>query len=255
MLNPIEIWRRRGDLQTPDSFVAVDLLNADLIYKKLFNAQIKRNSGLVTVLVHPFFRENTENGKCPFPLTPKYTEARDSFITSAVEQGNPLIIFEEAARCSALAAQIAAKRGIVYWIATCNGDATPAFIKNNPQYGPFMHHRTRMRLEAETWDRVSATLKEAGARHLTVGGRYMVLHEPTTDYGQRFLADLKEISKRKKFAKEMLYKNLIPGACPGQVMIRLLQRGLDISLSDISSPTNKLTVTDLTNHPDLRMFY
>lgn len=255
MINLLERWVGQRPTDLPESLVSINLLAMDTASKSLLKAQVRRNSRTVNVLVHPYFREDETNGKYPFPLTPEYTAARDSFIVNTVEEGKPLMIFEEAAKCATLAEQIAAKRGIVYWVATCDGDATPALIKEDPQFGLFMHYRTRMRLEAEAWDKVKVALSSVGIRRLNVGGRYMVLHEPTTDPGQRFLDDLRKSAKGKKNTKEIIDRGLIPGACPGQLMIKMLHRGFDISLSEISSPTNTLTPTDLTNHPDLLKFY
>lgn len=255
MFNLLERWVGQKPLDLPENLVTVSLLAIDSDLQNLLKAQVRRNSGTVNVLVHPYFREDETNGKYPFPLTSEYVASRDLSIVNTVEEGQPLVIFEEAAKCATLADQIAAKKGIVYWVATCEGDATPALIKEDSQYGPFIHYRTRMRLEAEAWDKVKVILSSVGTKHLNIGGRYMVLHEPTTDHGQSFLTDLRKVAKGKRGARELFDRGLIPGACPGQVMIKMLHRGFDISLSDISSPTNTLTPTDLTNHPDLRNFY
>lgn len=255
MFNLLERWVGQRSVDIPESLVSVNLLTIDATSKSLLKAQVRRNSGTVNVLVHPYFREDATDGKYPFPVTPEYIDRRNSFIASAVEEGKPLVIFEEDAKCATLAEQIAAKRGIVYWVATCEGDATPALIKEDPQFGLFMHYRERTRLESEAWDKVRVILSSVGTKQLNVGGRYMVFHEPTTDHGQRFLADLKNAAKGKRNARQLVERALIPGACPGQLMIKMLHRGFDISLSEVSSPTNTLIPTDLTNYPDLRQFY
>lgn len=255
MLNLLERWVGQKPLDLPDNLVTVNLLAMDSTYQKLLKAQVKRNAGMINVYVHPYFGEDDTKSMCPFPLTPEYIATRDSSILNAVEEGNPLVIFEEASKCATLADQIAANKGIAYWVATCEGDATPAFIKEDPRYGPFIHYRTRMRLEGEIWDKVKDTFRTVEVKRLNVGGRFMVLHEPTTNHGHRFLASLRESAKNRKSASEIVNRGLIPGACPGQVMVNMLHRGFDISLSEISSPTNTLTPTDLTNHPDLRKLY
>lgn len=255
MFHLLEGLTGQRPVQIPDNLVTVNLLSPDPSNKKLLQTLVRRNSGLITALVHPYFRENSGNGQYPFPLTSEYVVARDGYIKNAVEGGKPLVIFEEAAKCPTLATRITARKGVVYWVATCDGDATPATIMNAPGYRPVMHSRARVSLEEAAWDEVGLALKEGGSKHLKIGGRYMVLHEPHADDGNRFLKRLKEAARGKRNAREMLDENLVPGGCPGQVMIAMLRRGFDVSISDISSPTNTLTPTDLTNYPDLRNFY
>ena len=158
MFNYFERWMGPKQLPLPNDFESVDLLSLDDVNKKLLKTQIKKNSGVVDVLVHPYFREKPNAGVSPFPMSPLYIENRDIFIRNKIEAGDPLIIFEEAKKCSVLAERINAKKGIIYWVATCEGDSTPSTIKDDPRFEAFMHIKTKMKVENEAWDKIGKEL-------------------------------------------------------------------------------------------------
>lgn len=226
------------ELEASEPFKIVDLLKIDKTELEKLRRKVKRNKGKVEILVHPFYDEN--NPECAFPSTDEYKRVRNEFIDRAIEENVPLVIFEQDSDYNLLVDRIGNSAGTLYVVRTLDGEPTP----KTEEHKQFLMGRARLNAEFRAWERVNRVLRAAGIKKANIGGRYMILKpsrddEDHEDQFNRFT----KAAKGKKNAKVWLDEKLYPDACPGIVVFKLLQQGIDVSLSYISSPTSKLEPT------------
>ena len=206
--------------------------------------KVKKNKGVIQVLVHPFYKEEEASAEIPFDLRPEYKEERDAFIREVLAADIPLIIFEEEqAVPHLLQRQLNSNTGTVYVVSTLPGDGRPASMRG-PGFNPyFMNWRVAANLEYNAWSKVMTPLKKTGVKRALVGGQYMVLAKPANKNEERLFGIFNRSAKGNKGAMELVNIGVFPDAYPGKVMESFLKAGIDVSVSTVSSPTNKLQFT------------
>lgn len=244
----IESFLRRGTPQKetvrpPFRIVYLDgLLEGPALYD--LRDKVRRNHGVIEILVHPFYGDGDLTSEPHFELREGYSEERNEFIQRALKQDIPLVIFEEEDSLKDLKKRIDSRVGTVYVVPTLPGNAMPSSIKRNYGYHPiFMNLRAASGLRFEAWRKVTEPLEKAGVKKAIVGGEYMVLEQLQSDSGKSLFDQFSSLAKGKKGAMELVNAGLFPSACPGQVINTLLAAGIDVSISAISSPTNKIEPT------------
>jgi len=210
--------------------------------------KVRRNNGAIEILVHPYYEDGKTTLAPSFELRESYKEERNEFIQRVLEKDIPLVIFEEEDSLKDLSEKIDSNVGTVYVVPTLQKEATPSSIKRSHEYHPvLMNSRVAHGLRFEAWEKVTEPLRKAGVKKAIVGGEYMLLVQPQGDNERILFDQFSSLAKGKKGAMELVSAGLFPSACPGQVANRLLGIGIDISISSISSPTNKIEPTKFTS--------
>lgn len=217
-------------------FGRLRILGLEDLSGKDFNelkSKVEKSSGAVQVLVHPFL----DGRDAIFIASPEYEEERDHFVRDALANDIPLIIFEEEGAISDLRRRF--NRGTMYVVPTRWRDGSPASIEKDPRWDECMSRATERDVELFAWHRVIATLVRAGVKRANIGGQYMTFIKPKDEEEQRLFDKFRRLAKDKKNASELVNAGIYPNACPGQVSFALLDYDIDVSISTISSPTNK----------------
>lgn len=210
---------------------------------------VRRNKGVVEILVHPFHTQGAQTST-PFEQREGYVSERDDFVQSVISKDIPLVVFQEEATLDALSSQINAESGRIYVVPTLEGEARPSSIKRHPQYHLiFMNYRIAAQENATAWKMAIVPLKNAGVKRAVVGGEYMVLVKPGSDAEEVLFSRFSSLAQGKKGAMKLVAAGVFPSGCPGQVINELLRRGIDISISPISSPTNRIQPTVFDSKP------
>lgn len=220
---------------------------------RLLQEQVFRSGRKATVLAHPYAGE--DNPEALFPATEAYCRDRDNLITTLLEEGQPVIIFEPDSSIDQLKGLVNSTEGVLFTVRTVEGDVTPELIREYTGGSPFCSPREISHFTWKALSRITDVLQKAGVRHLTVGGRYLGFHEVRNETGQQKLAEFKDYAKGKSKAKKWLSAGLIPSGCVGDLAYRFLQRGFDVSFSSVSSPANNLESTDFSAIPKLQHLY
>ena len=190
---------------------------------------ILNQGGIVDIFVHPSCEETDPiSGQTP---APEYLQKRDLFIIRTLTDGKPLIIFEEQSELLKLEERISGiSKDTLYVVATGFG-STPII----PGREILVYHPTHNNIKA-AWSFLVEVLKRIGVNGANIGGRYLFLHPAEEGQEVQELSLLKKLAKDKPSANEWLGRNILPMGCVGTTARELLERGIDVAFSPISSP-------------------
>jgi len=215
----------------PISYKIIELNTVNPAELGNLRESIARNGGNIDVMVHPYYQ--TKIGSEIHPQTTEYKKMRDEFIKSSVENERPLIIFEEKGSFNLLSHRINAQKGTLYVITTTSDSPNPFFkdkFKDEKKSSSFKN----------CWEVILDLFKNLGVYHITVGGRYLLIHQPTNKFQKQVLENFKNVALDKKHGKEIVESGLVFDGCVGVTIGNFLLGGMDVSISPISSPSNSL---------------
>lgn len=225
--------------------IEVDLLKLSQHDRNVFKQQVENNSGLLTVLFHPFPDQHPT-----FPVTPEYLERRNDLIREAFIKNKPLVIFEGVNKYPHLANRVkeitGPTGGVFYTVQTISDDPTPLLPYINID-SPVVHITPG--LDWMAWRRVAGVLRQANVSTIEVGGRYMVLKDTNgnpDDFDVRTLRNIWRWSRHLLNARQLANSGLVPDACAGRGMLEFLRCGFDVIVSGASAPSSGLVPTDLS---------
>lgn len=208
-------------------FTIVDLMRMNRHQERQLRRQVRKASGHVEVLIHPFFEE--DNPDAWFPASDAYKSRRDLLIDRCLATGQPLVILEEEEKVAMLLTRLQNKsQGTVYLTPTLEEQSTPSYK------GARVHELLPGR-DLDPWGNLLGILEKAGTKHVSIGGRYLILEGVTeqTREMHRHLRD--DLAVRKPSASEWLARGFITKGCVGGSVYPFLTF-FDVSLSDVSSP-------------------
>jgi hypothetical protein len=197
-------------------------------YLDNLKTQVQENNGIVRFLIHPFYSEDTTINKKKRFVTEEYLSNRDDFIKININKG--LVIFQPKYLLNDLWANL---EGFdledVYYIATKDYEATPF-------EGP------------KGWDELVRILKLLNVQAVKLSGMYLdfrtqkeALDKFDPKYDElhqipNFIKETDNYIDKFQLAREWLRKKYVPEGCVGFAAISLLERGVDVYFSDLTTP-------------------
>ncbi|MFA7628291.1 MAG: hypothetical protein WCY37_02680 [Candidatus Dojkabacteria bacterium] len=196
--------------------------------------QIKENNGIVRFLIHPFYSEDTTINKKKRFVTQEYLSKRDDFIKININKG--LVIFQPKYLLNDLWTNLEVfDLESVYYLATRDYEATPFE-------------------GSEGWDELVRILKLLNVQAVELSGMYLdfrtqkeALDKFDPKYDElhqipNFIKETDNYIEKFQIASEWLQKRYVPEGCVGFAAISLLERGVDVYFSDLTTPD---TVSDI----------
>jgi hypothetical protein len=196
--------------------------------------QIQDNNGIIRFLIHPFYSDDTTINKKKRFVTKEYLSSRDNFIRAHINKG--LIIFQPKCLLDSLWDNL---QGFyledVYYIATRDYESTPFE-------------------GSKGWDEVVKILRLLNVQAVELNGMYLELRtqkesintfDPKYDelqQGPNFIKQTNKYMERFPIARPWLQKKYIPKGCVGFAAISLLERGIDVCFSNLTTPD---TISDI----------
>ena len=217
----------------------IDLIQSTPEQLSRFKIAVEKVGHKATFLMHPYHHEDRP-GIRMFHRPLGFELRRDRFIKACLDSGSPLIIGEARSEYHLLRSRIGPHSfGNLYTVRT---------VDNNPL--PLIGNYT----DDRNWSNLADILQQANVKHLVVGGIAIELFTPSHYLGGksgklnrellRVLTTLRKAGEGKIAAARWLEKGLIPNGCAGTAAERLLNAGFDVSISPISSPSNRLEALD-----------
>jgi hypothetical protein len=190
--------------------------------------QVQENNGIIRFLIHPFYSEDTTVNKKKRFVTQEYLSNRDDFIRTHIDKG--LVIFQPKYLLNDLWTNLEVfDLEDVYYIATRDYEATPF-------EGP------------KGWDELVRILKLLNVQAVELSGIYLdfrtqkeALDKFDPKYDElhqipRFIEDRDNYIDKFQLAREWLQKRDVPEGCVGFAAISLLERGIDVYFSNLTTP-------------------
>ena len=196
--------------------------------------QIQGNNGIIRFLIHPFYSEDiTVNKKKRF-VTQEYLSTRDDFIRTHINKG--LVIFQPKYLLNELWTNLEVfDLEDVYYIATKDYEATPFE-------------------GSEGWDELAKILKSLNVQAVELSGMYLDFRiqkealdkfDPKYDELQQipnFIKQTDNYIDKFQIAREWLQNRYVPEGCVGFAAISLLERGVDVCFSELTTPDTVLDI-------------
>jgi hypothetical protein len=203
-----------------------DILKTE--YLDDLKTQIQENNGIIRFLIHPFYSEDTTVNKKKRFVTEEYLSNRDDFIKTNIDKG--LVIFQPKYLLDDLWTNLGAfDLEDVYYIVTRDYEATPFE-------------------GAEGWDKLVRILKLLNVQAVELSGIYLdfrtqkeALDKFDPKYDElhqipRFIEQTDNYIDKFQLAREWLQKRYVPEGCVGFAAISLLERGVDVYFSNLTTP-------------------
>lgn len=189
--------------------------------------QIQENNGIIRFLIHPFYSEDTTINKKKRFVTEEYLSNRDDFIRTNINKG--LVIFQPKYLLNDLWTNLGVL-GLenVYYLATRDYEATPF-------EGP------------KGWNELVRRLKLLNVQAVELSGMYLdfraqkeALDKFDPKYDElhqilRFIEQTDNHADKFQLARGCLQKKYVPEGCVGFAGISLLERGVDVYFSDLTT--------------------
>lgn len=192
--------------------------------------RVKRNDNRIFFLIHPFYSEDTNPNDKGRYITEEYKVRRDNFLKENLNREYPLVIFQPEELMEDLKEKLSGYNQCeIYVVNTKLGESTP--IKGE-----------------EKWDDIVEIVKNVDAKYVELGGIFLDRRTPkvamemfelrydSTRQIPRFIDNMSKYSDQYRYAREWLDENLVPRGCVGLTAINLLERGIDVKFSNITSP-------------------
>lgn len=196
--------------------------------------QVQDNNGVIRFLIHPFYSEDTTINKKKRFVTQEYLSGRDDFIRRNKDKA--LVVFQPKYLMDTLWTNLKTfSLEDVYYVETRDYEATPF-------EGP------------EGWDKLVKKLNILNVRVVELSGMYLDFRtqkesidtfDPKYDKLYQIPNFIKEVNKyieRYLVAREWIKKAYVPKGCVGFTAISLLERGVDVYFSDLTTPD---TISDI----------
>jgi hypothetical protein len=221
-------FRKEENLLSTTPFQVVNLFDASKAQSNFLRRQIKAVDGQADLIVHPYYRVNEWDD--PFPASSKYlTDVSNRLVRDLTEE-YPLVLFESESRIGNIVDGLNRyDQGILYWVPTEEGSSNP-LIPNLS--------------DPDNWLYLFNSLKKLGITKPTVGGRYVLIHRPL-DEEDRGVLDIIKSNNKHPLLNALAEQNSILVGCAGGLLFQLLLQGFDGSISEVSSPTARMELTDM----------
>lgn len=192
-----------------------------------FQERLKKTNGHAAILIHPFFSKELEL----FPPSEEYEVGRKTLVAESLSQKLPLIIFEEEKQCFLPRSGIFSEAGDRLYVVPT--------LKESPT--PYIPDEKLSDIAVEnSWREQAEVFRKAGIIRVLLGGRYL-------DF-KRFNCRLDTENRREKIlikaaleghaqARKLCLEGLMPTKCVGYAFLRMLDLGMDVTFSPVTSPS------------------
>lgn len=206
--------------------------------------QVNRHDEHAYLIVHPYFKIDSQ-GSAQWPMNPGYLLNLDEQILTCLEKEHPLILLDSASGRECFIKRIArsCKKGSVCFVPTPPNSPLP-LTPSCYHYGSdkyLINDEGRLN-KGYLWNELATTLANCGITRTTLLGQYFTYCSNTDDNPkyESFLQESRE-KLNKPGSGELVIEGLqdptlVPGSCVGATAIELASRGINVTISSISSP-------------------
>jgi len=207
----------------------------DLLKTKDLNdlkTQIQENNGIIKFLIHPFYSEDTTVNKKKRFVTQEYLSSRDNFIRTHINKG--LVIFQPKYLINNLWTNLENFHlEDVYYIATRDYESTP--FEGSEGWDELVKILKLLNVEAVELSGMYLDFRTQKESIATFNPKYDELHQVPN-----FIKERSNYIDKFQAASVWLQKKYVPKGCVGFAAISLLERGVDVYFSNLTTPDTVL---------------
>ena len=198
---------------------------------EVFKNSCKNKYGYIDIFVHPFYSEDTtptNNGRF---VTQQYLKKRDTYISSCLENNEPIIFFQQKSDYKQLIEKLThiSKNTLIYTVKTKDGEETPVGGRRD-------------------WDKLANILHSSEVKLVKVSGLYLIKEsikqtkeEFDIKYDKEkiqieFINNIDIYKDKFPYAREWLKEGFVPKGCVGFTIMNLLRYGIDVSIGELTAP-------------------
>ena len=203
-------------------------------YLNDLKTETEDNNGIIRFLIHPFYSDDTTINKKKRFVTKEYLSSRDDFIKTHKDRG--LVIFQPKYLMDTLWTNLEAFHlENVYYVATRDYEATP--FEGPKGWDEFVKILRLLNVQVVELSGMYLDFRTQKESIDTFDPKYDELHQ-----GPNFIKQITRYIEKFPIARTWIQKKYVPKGCVGFAAISLLERGIDVYFSNLTTPD---TISDI----------